>query len=225
MPTDSAPTHVPHAPHASPAHPLWLRRLLFAAVASIVLGLVIQVLVMLAMRKWPASPIAETAQKVTWSTLVCSALAIGTTARKALPGVLGMLGLLAAPGAFYAAKAVQKSLSQAASGAGPSVPNAPELALAKAIEYGIFGLLIALVAVRKDRGLRTYVAIGAALGVVFTIYLLIRLASNDPRPPGPVLAARAVNELVFPIGCALVLWAANRIGKQLASPGAAAPRT
>ena len=222
MATDSAAPESPAPP--PPAQPLWLRRLLFAAVASIALGLVIQVLVMLAMRKWPANPLAETAQKITWSTLVCSALAIGTTARKALPGVLGVMGFIAAPGAFYAAKAVQKSLSQAASGAGPTVPTALELAIAKAIEYGIFGLLIALVASKPGRTIRTYLAIGASLGVAFTIYLLIRLTSNDPRPAGPALAARAVNELVFPIGCALVLWAANRIGKQLASPHAAVSR-
>jgi hypothetical protein len=191
----------------------WMRRMLVVAVWSILLGIVIQVLIMLATMKWPANPLAETAQKVTWSTMVCSALAIGTSLRKALPGVMGVLGMISAPAAFYAARAAQKSLNAGVSGAGPAVPTAMELAIMKGVQYAIFGVLIALVA--SKRGLKAHLAVGAGIGLAGMCYVMGRLVTgNSPMPPTPALLSRGINEAIFPIGCAVVLWVAMRIGTQ-----------
>jgi hypothetical protein len=190
---------------------LWIKKLLVAAALSVALGLFVQAVVMLAVQKWPANPLAETAQKITWSTVVCSALAIGTSLRKALPGVVGLLGLVTAPAAFFAAKATQKALSAGASAAGPAVPDALETAAVKGVQYLVFGVLIVLVA--SKRGWKSHAAVGLLVGALGAVWIHYRLVTaNDPAPASPVLLARALNEVVFPLGCALVLWIAGRLG-------------
>jgi cell shape-determining protein MreD len=189
----------------------FVRPLLVAAILAIVLGLLVQVAVMLAARAWPANLVAETAQKITWSTIVCSALAIGTSLRRALPAAAGILGALSAPAAFFAAKASQKALTAGAAAAGPAVPSAIETAVVKGVQYLLFGLLIAFVASR--RGWRSHLLVGFAIGAAGAVYVLVRLATGNPSPPPTqALFVRGVNELVFPIGCALVLWVATRLG-------------
>lgn len=81
--------------------------LLFAAGFGIVPGL--------------GSTVSDLAGKVTWSTLVCAGLALGTAASKARAPLMGLLGLLAAPLAFHASRALQqgvaKTLEEVAAGA------------------------------------------------------------------------------------------------------------
>ena len=57
--------------------------------------------------------LADLAQKISWSFLVCVGLAFGTAARKLRETVMGGLGLFVAPLAFIAAKAIHKGLGQA----------------------------------------------------------------------------------------------------------------
>jgi len=201
------------APHPVPVDDgsLWIRKLLVAAALSVALGLLLQIIVMLVLQKWPANLLAETAQKITWSTIVCSALAIGTSLRRALPGVVGLIGLISAPTAFFAAKATQKALSAGASAAGPAIPAALETAAVKGVQYLVFGLLIVLVASR--RGWKSHAAVGLLVGALGAAWILYRLVTgNDPAPATPALVARALNEVVFPVGCALILWVAGRLG-------------
>jgi hypothetical protein len=200
-------------PHAAPVDDgsLWIRKLLVAAVLSVVLGVLVQVVVMLALQKWPANVLADTAQKITWSTIVCSALTIATSLRRALPSVVGLLGLVSAPTAFYAAKATQKALSAGASAAGPAIPAALETAVVRGAQYLVFGVLIAFVA--SKRGWKSHAAVGLLVGALGAAWIHYRLVTaNDPAPATPALLARALNEFVFPIGCALILWVAGRLG-------------
>jgi hypothetical protein len=183
---------------------------------AIGLGLAIQIVVMVANQIWPESKIiSEVAQKVSWSVLVCSALAVGNSLSSAKPVVMGLVGLLSAPLAFNAARIVQRGLS-AGGAAGAVIPAAVELSLAKALEYVAFGVLIAYAA-RSGRA-REYLLSGLATAAVFTAYLELRLVyGNSPTPAGTMLFARGINEFLFPIGCALVQWFTAEIGTQLAS--------
>lgn len=194
---------------------------------AIALGLLIQIVIMIVNHVAPGrGMIPEVGQKVSWSVLVCSAMAIGNSVARARPMLLGFIGLLSAPLAFNAARVVQRGLS-AGGAAGPAVPAPLELSVAKGLEYAVFGILIAYAA--KSGKARAYLLSGLALAVAFTTYLEMRLVyGNSPTPPQPLLVARGINEFVFPIGCAFVLWFTTEIGSKLsaltaATEAAAAP--
>ncbi len=191
-------------------------RILKAVWMSVVLGLVVQGLVMLAIGAFPKHPWAEAAQKVSWSVVVCSALAIGNVLSKARPTVVGLVGLLAAPAAFHAARMVQKSLAQGFSGGNVgSVPTVSELAMAKAIQYLAFGYCIALAT--KKGSLSRHLLVGTIAGVAMGAYLWSRqVLGNDPAPAFATVLPKVVNEVAFPIGCSFVLWATTTVGKRLA---------
>jgi hypothetical protein len=187
---------------------------------AIGLGLLIQIVIMMVNQISPDKKlIPEVGQKVSWSVLVCSAMAIGNSVARARPMLLGIIGLLAAPMAFNTARIVQRGLS-AGGAAGPAVPAALELSIAKGLEYAVFGILIAYAA--KSGKARAYLLSGLALAVAFTTYLEMRLVyGNAPPPPKPMLIARGINEFLFPIGCAFVLWFTTEIGSKLSALTAA----
>jgi hypothetical protein len=56
------------------------------------------------------------------------------------------------------------------------------------------------------------VGVGAASAAV--VHFLILRSAPTP-PPAFALAARATNELLFPVGCSLVLWTLNTLGKRV----------
>ena len=95
---------------------------------SILLGIVAQGVVILILRTLPGTLLAEVCGKITWSIVVCSALAIATMAAKAgpmlAPGAariaVALAGMLAAPAALAAARTVQKTVAAGVSGAGTS---------------------------------------------------------------------------------------------------------
>lgn len=212
------PTPMSHASTLSN----FLPRLLKAVWLSILLGIFIQLIVMLVASAWPKNLLAETAQKVSWSVLVCSALAIGNALAKARSLLVGLVGLLAAPAAFHAARTIQKSLAQGAAGStAGGVPTPTELAIAKAIQYAIFGACIAW-ASRKGK-LSLHVLVGVAAGLAMAIYLSARLHyGNDPAVELAKILPRSINELIFPIGCAFVLWTTAEVGKRIATAQAPA---
>lgn len=190
-------------------------RIVKAVWCSIVLGMLVQLIIVLATTFNKNTIVPETAQKISWSVLVCSALAIGNVVAKARIPLLGLVGLLAAPAAFAVAKAVQKSLSQGISAAG-SVPTATEMAIVKGVEYAMFGALIAWAS--KKEKLQTYLTIGAGLGIATACYVLVRSKQGNPSIATSALIARGINEVAFPIGCAFVLWFTTTAGKLLNKP-------
>src|SRR5215203_2249612 len=93
------------------------RRLLMVAWMSIVLGLVIELLLIIVTAVFgtigDAKPfVADAAQKVSWSMLVCVGLTLGTAAAPSIRALAtGFLGLLSAPLAFMVAKMVHRAVS------------------------------------------------------------------------------------------------------------------
>lgn len=190
---------------------------------SVVLGIAIELLIIAGMfffntlSQNSAKPIvAETAQKVSWSFLVCTGISVGTAAQRAKPGVMSALGTIFAPLAFVVARAIHKGASSALGidfpvGPGPGIET---IAIIKAIQYGTFGGILAWVSRRSwGERLPVFIGVGLLAGVVFG-GLVLYLAFGQMEHPEPAkVFSRAINEVLFPVGCAIVLWSATAIGK------------
>jgi hypothetical protein len=231
MSTEAMPVSLPQpSPAPAPAQTgtaageLW-RTVLRVAWLSVALGLALELLLLVLAAytgtggTTPKPFIADLAQKVSWSFIVCVGLAFGTAAGKARTGVMGLLGLISAPLGFNVARAVHKGVSQAIGVAG-AAGGASALLLAglKAAEYGVLGAALGSLA-RRQRvpGLGTHLGTGAAIGLTFGVAIVTVLARAAAKPMGPVdFAAKGINEVLFPIGCSLVLYAADAMGKRMA---------
>lgn len=161
---------------------------------------------------------ADLVQKVTWASMVCVGLALGNSAAKLRPHLTGLMGLLSAPLGFAAAKALHKSTEKALGLAGAAASAGPSpvmLAGLKAAEYAALGLLIGWLA-KKEFGLPPYLTAGLGVGIVFggTILGLMDWYALKPLT-GPALLSRAVNEFLFPVGCSVILYAAESLSKRL----------
>ncbi|HWN42531.1 MAG TPA: hypothetical protein VNW71_09930 [Thermoanaerobaculia bacterium] len=199
------------------------RTVLRVAWLSICLGLALEVvlLVLAAFTNTagdsPKPFISDLAHKVSWSFIVCVGLAFGSTASKAREGIMGALGLLAAPAGFTAARAVHKAVNGALGVAGKAM--APNLVLLvgglKGVQYALFGVVLGWIT-KRAFGLKAHLAAGLAFGLTFGLAIVATTvrASANPVPLVDV-AARAINEVLFPVGCSLVLYASGVLAKRL----------
>lgn len=210
-PTPSPPSDQPPADFA--------KTLLHVAWLSIVLGIVMELLVLgtasgLGIMPGAGMILADTVQKVSWSTIVCIGLAIGTAASKARGPVMGLAGLLAAPAGFAIARSFHSGVLQAlGSGvAAAGQPSAYLLAILKGVQYGCLGMAVAWAGQRFQGRATAYVGVGLLTGVVFGGVTLVLMS---PLPVA-ALIARGVNEILFPVGCSLVLFSAETLGKRAA---------
>lgn len=199
--------------------------LIKAAWWSVLLGLGMQLLLLIAAAFFTGIPalqqiVADTVQKISWSTLVCSGVAVGLAAGKMRAPVMGLAGLLAAPAAFYIAKIAHKSVSQAlgiVSQVAADSPSPMLLAGLKGLEYAVLGFLIGQLGRRTQVGLKGHIMAGGGVGVSFGGFILYLMVSQSATPiPLGGLVTRAINEMIFPVGCALVLYAAQKVGERQA---------
>jgi hypothetical protein len=204
--------------------------LLRVAWLAIVLGLLLQLALLLVAAGFgtiaSSRPLlAETCRTVSWSLLVCVGIALGRVAAKGRVPLEGVTGLLAAPLALTAANTVQKGVAEAVDAAGVPAGPAPLWVLAiKAAEYGCLGLALAWAGQRAWHSALGHLAVGLMTGVVFGGVFLAVIVQSAPTPPStPSLLARGVNELLFPVGCALVVFIAEVLRTPV-DPAAAADR-
>jgi hypothetical protein len=197
--------------------------LLKAAWLSVLLGLGMEVLLLIIAAYFKTSVssqviVADLVQKISWSTLVCSGVALGLAASKMRAQAMGLFGFIAAPIAFYAAKALHKSVTQALAIAGPAIVAAPSpllLALIKAFEYAALGYLIGRLGKKASAGLAEHALTGLGIGLVFggtIVYLMVNMAAV-PLPLFGIIS-RCANEIIFPVGCAVVLYTAQKLGEK-----------
>jgi Family of unknown function (DUF5317) len=202
--------------------------LLRVAWLAILLGLLLQLALLLIAAGFgtvasPGSLLAETFRNVSWSLLVCVGVALGRVAAKGRVPVEGVTGLLAAPLALTAANTVQKGAAEALNVAGAPAGPTPLWVLAlKAAEYAWLGLALGWVGRRAWGGAFGHVAAGLVTGIVFGGAFLTLTVQAAAPPPLPSLLATGVNELLFPVGCTLVVFIAEVLGSHVA---AAAPAT
>jgi len=192
----------------------WLAVALGFAIEGLILGTVA-----LAGGTLAAKPFtADLVQKVSWSFIVCVALAVARTASKASGVLMGAAGLLAAPAGFAIARGLHKGASQALGLVAAAAPGPPPLLVAgiKGLEYAVLGLAIGWIAKKSWGGVAAHAGIGLAAGLLFGGPLLVLTFQALPQLSAATVVARTVNELCFPVGCALVLYASDTLGKRLA---------
>jgi hypothetical protein len=201
--------------------------LLRVAWLAILLGLLLQLAMLLVAAGFgtdisPRPVLAETFKTVSWSLLVCVGVALGRVAAKGQVPLEGLTGLLAAPLALTAANAIQKGIAEALDIAGVPGGPAPVWVLAiKAAEYGCLGLALEWVGRRAWHSALGHLAVGLVTGVVFGGLFLTVAVQSAPTPLSTSsLLARGLNELLFPAGCALVIFIAEVLRTHLDPPAA-----
>ena len=198
-------------------------RLLRVAWMGVLLGLIIELALLLVLAMAGKMPsmiviIADTVQKIAWSTLVCAALAAAQTLGKVRTMGMMAAGLIGAPIALLIARSAHKAVNTAL-GAEPAATATPWLlAGIKGVEYAVLGLLLIWLA-KRSRGLSAHAATGAAVGLVFVCILTWLMPVEGLQPA----LMRAINEVLHPMGCALVIYFGAQFGARLgAQPAAAA---
>lgn len=193
-----------------------------AAWLAILLGFAMEALLLLFTAGFGIFPglkpvAADLVRQVSWSTIVCVGLALGTSVSKARAPLMGVLGLLAAPLAFT----ISRSLHQGAvktleiAGSGADAPPVLLLAVLKAVEYACLGLVLGWIGRRAWGGAAAHLATGLFVGLVFGGAIVALTYQMSPEPPATAaLVSRGANEVLFPVGCSLVLFAATAIGKR-----------
>jgi hypothetical protein len=186
---------------------------------AILLGLAMQVLVLASAAVFGKAGssgqiLANTLQTISWSTFVCVGIAIGAAVSKLQVGATALAGLISAPLAFNIARLVQRGVSTAlhmpSAGGGPS-PLV--LGAIKALEYGVLGAMVARLAPRRKGGY-AYAAAGFCVGAVFggtTVGYTYSVTHGTVAD----LLPRAINEILFPLGCSLVLFASEAVGRHM----------
>jgi hypothetical protein len=194
--------------------------LLRVAWLAILLGLLLQLAQLLAAVPLGsfagARPlVADTVRNVGWSVLVCTGIALGRGASKGRVPLMGVAGLLAAPVALNAANVLQKSLAGALGVDTPSGGLAPVgVMLVRAVEYGCLGAALGWIGRRAWGGALEHLVLGLLTGLAFGAAALLLVAQSTPGPLGvDAFVVRGVNELLFPVGCALVAYAATVLGR------------
>lgn len=198
-----------------------LARALRVAWLAVFAGIGVQVLVLLA-RLYagggfvPAQFMASIAQGISWSVLVCGAVAIGTVAARARTTLTGLIGLVAGPIAWGLAKGVQKGVqSLLAVQEDQLTAFFMKVSLIKGLEYAVLGAALGYMVGRKWANVWAHVALGLVVGCAFAATIVPMSIANGAgagKPLAlPVVASMTTNEIVFPIGCALVIYAVQRM--------------
>lgn len=221
----SSPAPAPSALSAETGHPSVppAQSILRGAWLAVVLGFAIEGLILVSFAlsggALAAKPFAaDLVQKVSWSFIVCVALAVARTASKSTGAMMGVAGLLAAPAGFAIARGLHKGASQALGLVAAAAPGPSPMLVAgiKGLQYAALGLALGWVARKTWGGVGAHAGVGLACGVAFGVPLLALTFQAMPELSAAAVAARGVNELLFPVGCALVLYASDTLGKRLA---------
>jgi hypothetical protein len=222
---ESQQTGQPPAPEQASSFGATLLRVAWLA---ILLGLAIEVLLLVLGRAFGdvlglGPMIADLVRNVTWSVFVCAGLAVGTAVVKARVPVMGFMGLVSAPLAFQASRVMHKGTLEALSATGTIAASGTStflVALVKGIEYGCLGMIIGWVGTRSWGGAMAHIAAGLAIGLVFGGALLTIAYVSAPEPLTTAdMVSRGVNEVLFPVGCSLVLFSAAALGNKAANAG------
>ena len=188
---------------------------------AILLGLGIQILLLTVAAAFGHVPnlgpfIANLVQTLSWSTIVCVGIAVGAAVSKMQLELTGLAGLLSAPIGFKIARSLHKGLSAALGlPVGPSGGPSPlVLGMIKAVEYGFLAVVISWIVTRGRRGAWAHALVGLCVGVFFGgIALSYVYMTSVKGISTAALLSRGINEVLFPVGCSLVLFASEAMGK------------
>jgi hypothetical protein len=134
-----------------------------------------------------------------------------------------LAGVISAPGGFVIARAVHKGLGNALGVAAPNVATLLFVLalLIKATQYGLLGWAIVRIAASNRATLRTFVGVGLLSGIIFGgAFTIVQWFFAHPSPRA--LAMTAVNEVFFPVGCAMVLYVVDLLSRRVPAPAPSA---
>jgi hypothetical protein len=198
-------------------------RLFRAAWLAILLGIALEIVALIFARSFGtlkgARPIvADLVQKTSWSLFVCVGVAFGTAVARGRAALGGLVGLIVGPGAFQGARIVHKSVVEALALSAAAAPGPSPLLLGalKGVEYGALGAFLAWLGKQPRRSASDYVFGGLACGIVFAGAVAALVIAKSPAIPAvAAIVPRLANELLHPIGCALVVYAAELLPHRL----------
>lgn len=202
-----------------------MTRILTAAWLAVIAGVTVQLLV-IAVRAWFGGAIqtigfaAEMAQGVSWSIMVCAAIAVGTLASKSRAALAGWIGLFAGPIAWATAKGVQKGV-QALTGV-PQDQMTPlfwSICVWKGLEYALLGFGLAILVAGATRRASAYLTFGLLVGLLSAcIVIALNLGNAEltgAALPAPRTASVLTNEVFFAAACSLVIYTAQVLTRSL----------
>jgi hypothetical protein len=196
------------------------RTLLRVAWLAIALGLAMEALLLLLGSRFgellgAKSIVADLAKNLSWSLFVCTGLAVGTAASQARAPAMGLMGLLAAPVAFEVSRVVHKGTLEALDISGSGDTSPVLVAVIKGFEYGCLGLAVGWLGRRPWGGAAAHAAAGLAVGLVFGGAIVLLTVPSGAQMSVADLVSRGVNEVLFPLGCSLVLYASVNLGERM----------
>jgi hypothetical protein len=170
--------------------------------------------------------LADLAGKVPWSLFVCTGVWLGLELGHGRPPLSLLAGLVAAPIGSLLLRAVAEGFHAFAFAAEPGGASPLLVAGIKGVEYACLGFLVGWLGRRTWAAVQHHAAAGLAVAIPFGGVLLLATAAASRDPLGPSqVAVWTVNELLFPIGCALILYSAGRAERAGApAPAAASSR-
>ena len=96
-------------------------------------------------------------------------------------------------------------------------PVAPDHRPGQGVQYALFGFVLGKLEKKIGVGLAAYAGVGFLAGLLFGGVILGYTLGQDPRrPPAAALVARGISEILFPVGCAAVLYVSGILGKKAA---------
>jgi hypothetical protein len=203
------------SPSSAPPGAHWLRQTITLVGLAILLGCAIEAVLLavgaiLGPLLGAKALIADLFQMVSWSLVMC--LAIGVAASKVRPSLTGLLSFCAAPVALLVATAAHQGASQVL-GIGPvgSQPQAVAEVALRAMQFGILGLLLGRLSKSATAGLLAHAGTGLAAGLLFVLPLVFLSARAGLE--GTALFEKAIQEIVLPLGCALVVYASDGLNQ------------
>ena len=160
---------------------------------------------------------ADLVRQGSWSLVVCVGLSLGTAASKLRAPLMGLLGLFAAPVAFGTARSLHEGTKKVLEIAGSTSSVGFSLPLAlEGVEYGCLGIALDWIGQRAWGGIIAYIAVGLIVGLLFEGLALVVTYWGTPSPLSAVaLISLGSNEMLFPIGCSLVLYSVKTLGKRV----------
>ena len=90
------------------------------------------------------------------------------------------------------------------------------VAVIKGLEYGCLGLGIGWVSQRRWGGALAHLAVGLLVGLVFVGSEIAYATGGTFQLSAAELLSEGINEILFPVGCAMVLFSATTLGQRAA---------
>lgn len=204
---------------------LAVRRIAMIALLAVGVGFLAQGLILAGKlaggAPWPGfALLADLAQGITWSALICVGVGIGASIGKHRSALAGVLAALCAPLAIALAKAAQRVVASLIDfTVNPAILSLATIGTLRALQYGILGWLLAWLVQRGEVRPLPYVGSGAAVGVAIGGPILFISAGVAERSgvafAAPQMVGSFVNDILFPIGCASVIYVGQFVGHNL----------